>query len=138
MSSHRVDYLVIGGIAAIAYGVPRLTLDVDILIRSTLDNARAMLKAFEAAGLGTASLTVPEALLAAEITVFKDRIRVDVQTRTPGLDFDEAFARRNTVEVHGVPVNLVSLVDLIASKRASGRDRDMEDIRLLEGILEEE
>jgi len=134
LNSHGVDYLVIGGVAAIAYGVPRLTLDVDILIRPTPENAGTMLRAFEDAGFGTAALTNPDELLVNEITIFKDRIRVDVQTRTPGIDFDAALARRHTIVVDEVPVQLVSLPDLIASKRAAGRERDLEDVRILESM----
>ncbi|MBI1853609.1 MAG: nucleotidyltransferase [Planctomycetes bacterium] len=132
LNSHRVDYLVIGGVAAIAYGVPRVTLDTDILIRPTRSNAAALLKAFEAAGLATSILTTPDELAAQEITIFKDRVRVDVQTRTPGIDFDAAFARRKTIDLDGVPVHLVAVEDLIASKKAAGRPRDLEDVRILE------
>jgi hypothetical protein len=87
LNSHGVKYLVIGGIAAIAHGVPRATLDLDILIEASLDNARRLLDALSAAGLGTALLTTPEELLKHEITIFRDRLRVDVQTATPGLLF---------------------------------------------------
>lgn len=132
LSSRRVEYLVIGGVAAIAYGVPRLTLDIDLLIRPTAGNARALLDALRDAGLGTAELTTAEDLLGNEITVFQDRIRVDVQTRTPGISFDSAYARRKTVEVEGVPVDLASLDDLIASKKAAGRPQDLEDVKILE------
>lgn len=55
LSSRGVEYLIIGGVAAIAYGVPRLTLDLDLLIRPTRENAQALLEAFDAAGLGTAA-----------------------------------------------------------------------------------
>lgn len=78
-------YVVIGGIAAILPGVPRSTLDLDILIEATPENARSLLDAFLDAGLGTASLITPEGLLANEITVFNDRVRIDIQTSTPGL-----------------------------------------------------
>ncbi|MBI4229518.1 MAG: nucleotidyltransferase [Planctomycetes bacterium] len=133
MNSRQVEYVVIGGVAAIAYGVPRMTLDLDILIRPTRDNAERLLQAFMEAGLGTAALTSADDLLAQEITIFKDRVRVDVQTRTPGVTFDAAYARRNTVDVDGIAVPLVSRGDLIATKRAAGRPRDLEDVRILEG-----
>lgn len=134
LSSHRVEYLVIGGVAAIAYGVPRLTLDIDLLIRPTRANVEALLAAFEEAGLGTAALTNPDEVLAQEIVIFKDRIRVDVQTRTPGIDFDRAMARRRTLDLEGVAVQLVSLEDLIASKKAAGRPQDLDDVRTLEDL----
>ncbi len=135
LNSHSVEYLVIGGVAAIAYGVPRMTLDLDLVIRPTADNAKQLLDAFIEVGFGTAALTSTEELLANEITIFKDRLRIDVQTRSPGIDFDAAWARRNTIDLEGSPVELVSLPDLIASKRAAARPRDLEDVQLLERLL---
>jgi len=127
-----VRYLVIGGIAAVLHGVPRATFDLDILVGASSDNAGRLLRAFLDAGLGTAALTTPEELLAHEITIFKDRIRVDVQTSTPGIAFEQAWKRRETKVYRGLPIQVVSVSDLIASKRASGRPVDMEDARLLE------
>ena len=121
-------------VAAIAHGVPRLTLDLDILIRATPENARGLLQAFEDAGLGTAALTTVDELLANEVVVFKDRIRVDVQTRTPGIDFEDARQRCVTIDVEGVPVHLLSIEDLIASKRAAAREKDLQDIAALERL----
>jgi len=123
---------VIGGIASVLYGVPRATFDLDILIEATPENAERLLKAFLDAGLGTASLTSVEDLLAHEITMFKDRVRVDVQTSTPGLTFEEAWARRRVVSYQGQDFFILSRDDLIRSKRAAGRDVDLEDVRLLE------
>ncbi len=134
LNSRAVEYLVIGGVAAIAHGVPRLTLDLDILIRATPDNARGLLQAFEDAGLGTAALTTVDELLANEVVIFKDRIRVDVQTRTPGIDFEDARQRCVTIDVEGVPVHLLSIEDLIASKRAAAREKDLQDVEALERL----
>jgi len=39
LKKHNVKYLVIGGIAAILYGVPRATFDLDILIEATSQKA---------------------------------------------------------------------------------------------------
>lgn len=54
---HEVRYLVIGGIAAVLYGVPRATFDLDILIEATPDNSSRLLDALVEARLGTAELT---------------------------------------------------------------------------------
>jgi len=112
--------------------VPRATFDLDILIDAEPDNARNLLDALLDAGLGTASLTDAEEILSNEITIFKDRVRIDVQTSMPGLDFGEAWKRRKTAEYQGQTFYIVSLEDLLASKRAAGRDIDLEDVRLLE------
>ena len=72
--------------------------------------------------------------LANEVVIFKDRIRVDVQTRTPGIDFEDARRRSVTIDVEGVPVHLLSIEDLIASKRAAARERDLQDVEALERL----
>ncbi len=129
---HDVRYVVIGGIASVLYGVPRATFDVDLLIEATPENAERLLRALLDAGLATASLTSPDDLLAHEITIFKDRVRIDVQTSTPGLSFQQAWDRRQVMSYEGQQFYVVSKEDLIRSKRAAGRDIDLSDVRLLE------
>ncbi|MBN2498879.1 MAG: hypothetical protein JXR96_30090 [Deltaproteobacteria bacterium] len=129
--------MVIGGVASVLHGVPRATFDLGILIEASQENCGRLLEAFLDAGLGTASLTSADELLAHEITIFKDRVRVDVQTRTPGLVFQEAWDRRETMSFQEQEFEVVSKQDLIASKRAAGRRVDLEDVRLLEIQAEE-
>jgi len=129
---HNVKYVVIGGIAAVLHGVPRATFDLDILIEATLENAQRLLTAFLEAQMGTAVLTTAEELLAHEISIFRDRVQIDVQTRTPGIEFTDAWERRETMHYQGQDFYVVSKADLIASKRAAGRAKDIEDVRLLE------
>jgi hypothetical protein len=129
---NEVKYLVIGGIAAVLYGVPRATFDLDVLIEATSQNAERLLHAMTEAGLGTASLTTREEILSNEITIFTDRLRLDVQTSTPGITFEEAWVRRVTMNYKGQTLEVVSLTDLVASKRAAGREVDLEDVRILE------
>jgi hypothetical protein len=127
-----VKYVVIGGIAAVLHGVPRATFDLDMLIEATPENAQRLLDALIDAGLGTALLTSPEDILEHAITVFKDRVRIDVQTQTPGLSFEDAWGNRVTMTYLGQSFHVVSRNDLIRSKRAAGRPVDLEDARLLE------
>ncbi|HFE67484.1 MAG TPA: hypothetical protein ENJ93_09510 [Chloroflexi bacterium] len=129
---HEVKYVVIGGIASVLYGVPRATFDLDILIEAAPENARRLLDALLEAGLGTASLVSSQELLDHEITIFKDRVRVDVQTLTPGINFADAWENRETMDYQGQEFYVVSKDDLVASKRAAGRKIDLEDVRLLE------
>lgn len=132
LSSHDVRYVVIGGIAAVLHGVPRATFDLDILIEATEENANRLLKALRGVGFGTADLVDAKTLLANEITVFSDRVRIDVQTFTPGLTFQDAWKNRETMSFGGQDFFVVSRADLIAAKRAAGRPRDLDDVRILE------
>ena len=129
---HDVKYLVIGGIAAVLHGVPRATFDLDILIEATEDNAQRLLEAMLEARLGTAALIDAQGVLAQEITIFQDRVRIDVQTATPGIEFDTAWQRKEVMEYQRHIFYVLSRQDLIASKRAAGRTVDLEDVRLLE------
>ena len=129
---HNVKYVVIGGIAAVLHGVPRATFDLDILIEATPENAQRLLDALLEERFGTAALTSVQGILAHEITVFKDWVRIDVQTSTPGLVFETAWQRRRTMMYRGQEFYVVSKADLIASKQAVGRKQDLEDVHLLE------
>lgn len=126
-----VKYLVIGGIAAVLYGVPRATFDLDILIEPTKENAQKLLEALSQAGFGTAELTSADEIIGTEITIFTDRVRLDVQTSTPGISFEAAWPRRKTMNYEGQEFEVVSLGDLIQSKTAAGREVDLEDVRIL-------
>ena len=132
LEKHDVKYIVIGGIAAVLHGVPRATFDLDILIESELDNARRLLEALLEAGLGTADLTTAEEILDNEITIFQDRVRIDVQTATPGIHFKDAWNNRVTMNYGGQSFFMLSRDDLISAKRASGRKVDLDDVRILE------
>jgi tRNA nucleotidyltransferase/poly(A) polymerase len=132
LQQHNVKYVVIGGIAAVLHGVPRATFDLDILIEATSENAQRLLAALETARFGTVALTSVEDLLAHEITIFRDWVQVDVQTSTPGIEFANAWRNRETLNYQGQEFYVVCKADLIASKRAAGRAKDLEDVRLLE------
>lgn len=132
--ANNVKYIVIGGIAAIVHGVPRATFDLDILIEATEENASRLLTALEEVGLGTASLISPAELAQHEITIFNDRVRVDVQTFTPGLDFKTGWKNKQTIDYQGQPFYVVNKEDLIASKRAAGRPVDLADVDALESL----
>lgn len=132
LKKHKVKYLVIGVIAAVLYGVPRATFDLDILIEATSKNVRKLLDALLEAGLYTASITSVAEVLSTEVTVFKDLVRIDVQTSTPGLEFKKAWKNRKTMQYKMIDFHVVAKSDLIASKRAAGREKDLEDVRLLQ------
>lgn len=132
--SHGVKYVLIGGLAAVLYGSPRLTKDVDLFIEPTLGNASRALAALKAIGFRTASLTTPAKMLAHEVTIFEDYMRVDLLTVVKGLSFPDAWRRRAMKRIEGINVPVLHLKDLIKSKRAAGRSIDLEEIKILRRI----
>lgn len=131
LRSRECKYVVIGGIASVLHGVPRSTFDLDLLIEATPENAGRLLEAFRKAGFGTAEMIDANELLRHEITVFRDRVRVDVQTSTPGIVFAEVWERRVTMKFEDQEFFVLSREDLIASKLASGRPVDLADVEAL-------
>lgn len=135
LNNHRVDYLVIGGWAGIIYGLPRTTQDVDIFVPRDPANCRRLIEALASIGFGTARELVPDDILRRAVFLFADQIRVDIFMTPWGLsDYGKAAVRKRVVEIRGVPIPVVGLEDLIASK-ATDRPQDQDDVKALRSIL---
>jgi predicted nucleotidyltransferase len=133
LNSAGARYLVIGGVACILHGHVRATRDIDILIARDVENAARVLKALATVGYGFAAEWSAEELLARPITVIGDDPAVDVFTVAWRVKYDAAVERSQEVEVDGVVIPLISLDDLIETKR-TGRLQDAADIEVLEEI----
>jgi hypothetical protein len=132
-NANNVKYLVIGGYAVIQYAEPRFTKDLDLWISTDTSNAAAVYQSLLAFGAPLADLT--EADFAEEGYFYQmgvPPVRVDILMGIPGLNFADAWQRRNIVEFDGLPVSFIAKTDLIANKRASGRPQDLIDADLLE------
>jgi len=134
LNRNRVKYLVIGGVAVMAYGIPRFTLDLDILIEPTLDNCRKALKSLNEAGLNRASKLAPEVILEATMYTIMGDITVDILCGVRLSDFNEMWARKSIKYLENVKVNIISIEDLIKTKKYTDRLKDKEDIEILEKI----
>jgi hypothetical protein len=127
LNRHGVEYLVIGGWAAIIHGLPRTTLDVDIFIRPTEANAGRVIAALSEIGFGIARDLTTDEILGRSVLPFADQLRVDIFTRPWGLgDYDACAARAVRVEFEGVAIPVVHFDDLLASK-ATDRPQDRAD-----------
>jgi len=133
LNRSRAHYLVIGGVACILHGYVRGTEDVDILIERTAANATRVLAALAQVGYGFAHEWEPEAILKRPITVIGDDPAVDVFTVAWKVKYEQAAPRAGVVPVDGVEIPLISLDDLIETKR-TGRLKDAADIEELEEI----
>ncbi|MFH1874787.1 MAG: DUF6036 family nucleotidyltransferase [Pseudomonadota bacterium] len=131
LNDAKVDYLLVGGVAAIIYGVPRSTQDIDIVIKPELENAKRLLEALKQFGFGTAELTSPDEIIANEITIFKDFLRLDVLTKLKLFSFEEVFSNHEVIEAEHILIPLISNKDLIEEKKAAGRNIDQEDLKVL-------
>lgn len=135
LNKNEVKYLVIGGIAVLAYGIPRFTLDLDILIEPTLDNCQRALKALEEAGLKRAGKMSADVILKASIGTVLGDINVDIFAGARLSDFNDMWERREEKYLKNVKVSVISIEDLIETKEHTDRPKDKEDVKILKEIL---
>lgn len=137
LNAHGVEYLVVGGHAAIAYGVARLTKDLDVLVRADEKNSIAVYAALAEFGAPIESLKPadfcdnPEAII--QFGVPPNRI--DILQGVEGLSFDEAWADHVDMRVdETVTAHYISLEKLIRNKERVARPGDLADIDQLRKI----
>jgi hypothetical protein len=58
-------------------------------------------------------------------------IRIEILTRISGVEFEKCFPRADLLNVDGNVIRVISLEDLRANKRASGRPKDLDDLENL-------
>ncbi|MDR2595817.1 MAG: nucleotidyltransferase [Treponema sp.] len=133
LSKRRVKYLLVGAYAMAAHGYPRSTMDIDLWIMPDPDNAVLVLQALEDFSAPTDNLSQND--LQKEDIIFQIGTaprRIDILTSVDGLNFEEAFANSQTIKIDEIPVQVLSIADLIKNKRATGRTKDLADAEALE------
>jgi hypothetical protein len=131
-----VRFVVVGAHALAAHGVPRVTGDIDILIEPTRANASRVWAALAAFGAPLDTLGVHQSDLTTPGLVTQIGLppyRIDILTSISGVSFDEAWADRMPGTLFDVAVDFLGRDSFIKNKRASGRPKDLRDIRALEG-----
>lgn len=139
LADEEVSFLLVGAYAMAAHGYPRATMDIDIWVRPSPENADAVMRALSRFGAALLNLTKED--LQVDGTVFQIGVaprRIDIITAASGLDFEETFKRSLSVELEGIEVHIPGLDDLIRNKRASGRARDLADVEALESLRDSE
>lgn len=130
-----VEFLVVGAHALAANGIVRATGDLDVWVRPTLPNASRVVAALHLFGAPLAQHGVAEADFARAGTVYQMGLpprRIDVLTELTGVDFESVWAGRFELVIHGHNVAFLGREALLVNKRATGREKDLLDVKLLE------
>jgi hypothetical protein len=136
LAAEGAEYLLVGAYAMAAHGYPRATMDMDLWVSPSPENAAAVIKALRRFGAPLSDLTSAD--LQHDDTIFQIGVaprRIDVLTGVSGLRFEEAFANAIEAEVEGIALRIPSIHDLIRNKKASGRKKDLADVEALEELL---
>jgi hypothetical protein len=137
-AASNVEWFLFGAQAAIAYGVARLTADVDVTARvpAGLPND-VWVAAVEQRGFRS-RFDDPRIIEEGRVLPFVHRataLPVDIVLAGPGLE-DEFFARAGVHDLDGVAIPIVDVSDLIVMKVLADRPNDIEDVVTLLRVQE--
>jgi hypothetical protein len=139
-NAHRVKYLVVGGYAVSFHAQPRATKDLDLFVRPDRNNAQAIYAALASFGTPLTGISIEDLNDPHKFIRFgREPVAVDILPNLDGVVFDHAWERRVEGIIDpstGLKAFFISRADLIASKLAAGRTRDLadvEDLREAEG-----
>ena len=148
LHEHHVRYLLVGGLAMNLHGVPRMTMDVDLVLALDDANLDAFIACARALGLKPQAPVQLEALkdpvqrrdwieqkhmIAFALNAPGAAATVDVLIQHP-LNMESALAASIRRDLDGVPVSLCAIADLIRTKQDTGRRQDATDIEHLRRI----
>ena len=125
---NEVRFLIIGAYALGAYGYPRATGDFDIWVEPEAGNSQRILSSL--ADFGAMLSGISETTFTEEGIVYQIGIaprRIDIITSIDGVDFTQAYANKEWIEVEGLKIPFISKKDLIKNKRSTGRIKDSLD-----------
>jgi hypothetical protein len=132
LSSHRVEYLLVGGYAVCYHGHYRNTGDMDFWIAVHPENASRMVQLIREFGFDVPELS--EAIFLQKGRIIRmglEPVRIEVLTEISGCEFADCYARRVQGVLDGIPASIISLPDLVRNKLKSGRLKDLDDARKL-------
>src|SRR5579871_3295126 len=131
--SERVRFVIVGAHALGAAGRPRYTDDLDVLIEPTVSNARRTAAALRAFGFSPPRQYLK--LLATPDNMLRyggGSDAIDILTSISAVSFREAWRGRVKCDIGGFSVSFLGEKELIKSKRAAGRTKDLLDLALLD------
>jgi predicted nucleotidyltransferase len=148
LREHGVDFVLIGGVALNLHAYHHLTDDLDILFRSTPHNIAQLGQALEALGahardnsaISFEARTDLEELATWEVNLFDTRYgRLDCLRAAPGAwSYEPIHQRAETRLMAFGAVQVASLRDLIAMKRAAGREKDLAVLPVLRRLYRQQ
>jgi hypothetical protein len=143
----EAEFIVVGGVAALAHGAGRVTFDLDIVYRRSPENLTKLvtiLKEFKPYPRGappglpflwdertlTRGLNFTLRTLAGDIDLLGEI--------TGGGDYEKLLPHTALMKPYGIPCRCLTVSKLIEVKIAAGRPKDYEAIAELETIQEEQ
>jgi hypothetical protein len=150
LEAAKIRYMLVGGLAMNLHGVPRATMDVDLVLAFDVQNLKSFLALADALQLKpVAPVSLSGLLDPLQRKKWSDEKHMiafalrppDIQGPTvdvlidPPMDVEKVLTRAVWRDVQGVQIPLISVEDLIQLKEKSGRLQDHSDIEHLRRIM---
>lgn len=129
-----VPWYVFGAQAVVVYGRPRMTADIDVTVKTSVDGVDDLATDLQQHGFTVRVDDLVEFVRRTRVLPIVHEaaeIPVDLILAGPGLE-EEFLARAVDLKIEGTDVPFISPEDLIVTKILAGRSKDLEDVR---GIL---
>lgn len=138
LRKHKLEAVMIGNAAAALQGAPVTTVDVDFLFRKTAANMTKLRKIADDLGAVILQPYYPVSGMY-RLTRDDDGLQLDFMTLIDGVSSFEGLRTRSTAVFFGdAGIRVAALSDIIRSKRAAARPRDLAILEVLEKTLGEE
>lgn len=135
LARHGVDFAVVGGLAVILNGYPRLTVDADIIAHNSPDNLGKLLDCLRNWGEGWArELSIEDFALEEGAVRVMEEFDLDIFVRMRGKTLDDFRTNLRYLDSSGARIPYLSPADLIFLKEVSWREKDQLDVSALKEI----
>ncbi len=132
LNENAVEYLLVGGYAVGHHGYPRATGDMDIWIERSTANSERVAAALHAFGFSSDDITVAVFQESDRVVrMGNPPLRIELLTSVSGVEFGGCWMAREVTVWDSVPVNVIDIQSLKVNKRASGRLKDLNDLKHL-------
>jgi hypothetical protein len=140
---HEVDFILVGGVAAILQGAPVSTFDLDIVPRRTDENLDRLLAALQEVGAPSSDPAgrhlVPDADKVR--TLRTQRLLTDdgpldvMESIGQRLTYEDLVGQTHVYEVNGLALRVLDLATIILSKEQANRDKNRATLPILRRTL---
>ncbi len=133
LHDRNVRYVIVGAAAFPVYGFTRATADFDIFISSQDENVHKVRTALVEFGYDLTDITI-DIMQEKKLLIRQYLVETDIHPFIKGVDFESVWENRKISMVGQTPANFASLDDLIKMKKAAGRAKDKEDLKVLKKL----
>ncbi|MGB3780081.1 MAG: hypothetical protein WA960_17080 [Tunicatimonas sp.] len=137
LHTHEVRYLLVGGVATTYYGHVRMTMDLDLWVEDTAENKDRLVAALKDADVAGAEHYRNVDMIPgwSSLSIGTIGFEVDLMGYTKAFrkeDFADCYQRASVAQVHGIPITVIHISDLVREKEQLGRFKDLDDVENLQ------